>query len=54
MKTTYGCFEKGRGTHEKKKTTNCFQEENWNCEFCFTKMEIVLKKVMCTKQALGF
>ncbi len=57
MKITYGCFEKGHGTHEKK---NVFKNKtetgvpNRNREFCFTKTGIVLKKVLCTKQALGF
>ena len=59
MKTTYGCFEKGRGIYEKKKKIVFMNKietsvPNRNCEFCFTKMEIVLKKVLCTKQALGF
>ena len=57
MKTAYGCFEKRRGTHEKKivfKNKTKTDVPNRNHEFYFTKMEIVLKKVLCTKQALGF
>ena len=57
MKTTYGCFEKGHGTHEKKIVFNNKTKTdvpNRNRKFYFTKMEIVLKKVLCTQQALGF
>jgi hypothetical protein len=53
MKTTYDCFEKGYGTHEKKKKQIVFQNKietdvlNINFfdgihEFCFTNMKTVL------------
>ena len=50
-------LKKGMGPTKKK---NVFKNKtetgvpNRNREFCFTKTEIVLKKVLCTKQALGF
>ena len=52
MKTTYGCFEKEHGTHEKKKKIvfkNKIETDvpnrNFFCgtsEFCFTNIETVL------------
>lgn len=51
-------LKKGVGPTKKKKIVFKNKTEtgvpNRNREFCFSKMEIVLKKVLCTKQALGF
>jgi hypothetical protein len=59
MKTAYNCFEKGRGTHKKKKkivfknkieigvpNINFFGGAH---EFCFTNMKIVLQKCVPNK-----
>ena len=53
MKITYGCFEKGHGTHKKKKKQIVFKNKieidvpNINFfsgvyEFCFTDMKTIL------------